>query len=92
MPTIPALDSNPEQEAFAEVIGVSYVRVKDLNAEERAALKEVYYRARERLGVNEQLRRLGYRVADHEVTGLSKKLAAATAMTALGLLWWRGNK
>ena len=91
MPYIPALDSRSEREAFAAIIDVPYVEAEYLNEEERAALREVYNRARKRLGVDANLRRLGYPVGYQE-SGGRKKLAAATVLTLLGYWMWKGRK
>lgn len=92
MPTIPLLATNEESEAFAKVIGVPYVEAGDLNEEERAALRKVYQCARKRLGVEAQLANLGYSVWEQAFYRASKRVAAATVVTVLGLVLLKRKK
>lgn len=52
MTLIPIWREEDEQTGFANVIRVKCARVRDLDGEERAALRKVYQRARERFGPN----------------------------------------
>ena len=92
MPAIPVLATWDESEAFAKVIGVPYVKAGELNEEERAALRKVYDCARQRLGVEAQLAKLGYSVWEQALYRASKRAAAATAVTTMGLVLLKRKK
>lgn len=88
---IPIWWNEEEQTDFANLTGVKYVRVRDLSQEERAASREVYQQARQRLGPDKDNWGLGFNCTIEYAKIGGKGLAAAAAATVLGL-WWLKRK